>query len=576
MNKVYRVNMTDLKVKEEPLAKEYERLGGRGLTSSIVAKEVPAASHPLGSENKLVYAPGLLGGTSAASSGRLSVGAKSPLTGGIKESNAGGTAAHKLARLGIAAIVVEGKSSGDTAYVLKVSSEGVELVPAADLKSLGNYELVERLRKRFGKDISCISCGPAGEMLMSAASIAVTDREGRPTRHAGRGGMGAVMGSKKLKAIVVDDSATSAVKPKNREAFTSAARVFTKALEEHEITSVTLPKYGTNVCANLIQEVGAYPTRNFSNGEYEDVDKISGETQRDVILERGGIATHACLPGCKISCSRIWVDKNGNYVTKGPEYETIWANGANCGINDLDAIATMDRLYDDYGLDTIEMGVTIAVAMEAGVKKFGDAQGAIELIKEAGKGTPLGRILGNGAAVTGQAFGVSRVPVVKRQGLPAYDPRSIKGQGVTYATSPMGADHTAGYMISRNVFKIGGYIDPLKADGQAKASREMQISTALVDSLGLCLFVTFATDDKPEAWEAVRNMVNALYGWNLTEEDFQKLGKSILSTEVDFNRRAGFCETDDRLPYFFKTEKLPPHNSVFDVSDKDLDGVLKF
>ena len=576
MKKIYRVNMTDLKVKEEPLAKEYERLGGRGLTSSIVAKEVPAASHPLGSENKLVYAPGLLGGTSAASSGRLSVGAKSPLTGGIKESNAGGTAAHKLARLGIAAIVVEGKSSGDTAYVLKVSSEGVELVPAADLKSLGNYELVERLRKRFGKDISCISCGPAGEMLMSAASIAVTDREGRPTRHAGRGGMGAVMGSKKLKAIVVDDSATSAVKPKNREAFTSAARVFTKALEEHEVTSTTLPKYGTNVCANLIQEVGAYPTRNFSTGEYEDVDKISGETQRDVILERGGIATHACLPGCEISCSRIWVDKNGNYVTKGPEYETIWANGANCGINDLDAIATMDRLYDDYGLDTIEMGVTIAVAMEAGVKKFGDAQGAIELIKEAGKGTPLGRILGNGAAVTGQAFGVSRVPVVKRQGLPAYDPRSIKGQGVTFATSPMGADHTAGYMISRNVFKIGGYIDPLKADGQAKASREMQISTALVDSLGLCLFVTFATDDKPEAWEAVRNMVNALYGWNLTEEDFQKLGKSILSTEVDFNRRAGFCDTDDRLPYFFKTEKLPPHNSVFDVSDKDLDGVLKF
>ncbi|MFQ6067162.1 MAG: aldehyde ferredoxin oxidoreductase family protein [bacterium] len=576
MKKIYRVNMSDLKIKEESLGKEDERLGGRGLTSSIIAKEVPANSHPLSEENKVVFAPGLLGGTSAPCSGRLSVGAKSPLTGGIKESNAGGTAGHKLARLGIAAIVVEGKPSTDTLYVLKVFSQGAELIPANEFKSLHNYELVKRLTRRFGRGVCCISCGPAGEMLMSAATVGVTDREGRPTRHAGRGGMGAVMGSKKLRAIVVDDRGTGAVRARNGEAFTSASRVFTKALKEHEASGTNLPTYGTNVCANFIQEAGGYPTRNFQNGEFEDVDKICGEKQREITLERGGIVKHACLPGCEISCSRTWVDKNGNYVTKGPEYETIWANGANCGINDLDAIATMDRLYDEYGLDTIELGVAIAVAMEAGVKKFGDAQGAIELIKEVGKGTPLGRILGNGAAVTGQAFGVARVPVVKRQGLPAYDPRPIKGIGVTYATSPMGADHTAGYMISRNVFEIGGYIDPLKTEKQAEESRQMQIDTAVVDNLGLCLFVTFAMDDKPEASEAVRQMVNALYGWSLSEEDFQKLGKRILSTEVDFNRRAGFCETDDRLPYFFKTEKLPPHNAVFDVSDKDLDGVLKF
>lgn len=576
MKKIYRVNMTDLKVKEESPGKEYEGLGGRGLTSTIVAKEVPAASHPLGKENKLVFAPGLLGGTSAPCSGRLSVGAKSPLTGGIKESNAGGTAGHKLARLGIAAIVVEGKPSSDILYILKVSFQRAELIAANEFKGLGNYELAKRLTQKFGKDISCISCGPAGEMLMSAASVAVTDREGRPTRHAGRGGMGAVMGSKNLKAIVVDDTGTSAVTPKNKEVFTSAARILTKALKEHEATGTNLPTYGTNIMANIINEAGAYPTRNFQTGQFENVDKISGETQRKIILERGGIAKHACLPGCVISCSRIWVDKDGNYVTKGPEYETIWANGANCGIKDLDAIATMDRLYDDYGLDTIEMGVTIGVAMAAGVKEFGDAQGAIELVKEIGKGTPLGKILGNGAAVTGQVFGVARVPVVKRQGLPAYDPRSIKGIGVTYATSPMGADHTAGYTVSPNVLKIGGDIDPLKPEKQAETSRKYQINTAVVDTVGLCLFVTFATDDKPEAWEAVREMVNALYGWGMSEEDFQKLGKSILSTEVNLNRGAGFCDSDDRLPYFFKTEKLSPHNTVFDVSDRDLDGVLKF
>lgn len=325
----------------------------------------------------------------------------------------------------------------------------------------------------------------------------------------------------------------------------------------------------------LVRE--AYPTRNFSDGEYEDKDKINAEAQRKTILERGGIVEHACLPGCVIRCSRVWVDKKGNYVTKGPEYETIWANGANCGINDLDAIATMDRMYDDYdGVDSIEMGVTIAVAMEAGIKKFGDAKGAIELVKEIGKATPLGRILGNGAAVTGQVFGVARVPVVKRQGLPAYDPRSIKGMGVTYATSPMGADHTAGYLVSPNVFKVGGDIDPLTTEGQAEASRKWQINAAVVDTLGLCLFVTFATDDDPEAWRAVGDMLNALYGWSMSEEDIHKLGKRTLSTEVDFNRRAGFCNTDDRLPHFFKTEKLPPHNSVSNVDDADLDGVLKF
>jgi aldehyde:ferredoxin oxidoreductase len=236
----------------------------------------------------------------------------------------------------------------------------------------------------------------------------------------------------------------------------------------------------------------------------------------------------------------------------------------------------MDRLYDDYGLDTIEMGATIGVAMEASVKEFGDAQGAIELIKEVGKGTPLGRILGNGASVTGQAYGVSRVPVVKRQALPAYDPRSVKGIGVTYATSTMGGDHTAGYSVAPNILKVGGDIDPLSPEGQVEMSRNLQIATAVVDSTGLCLFIAFCTLDMPEANDAIVDMVNAQYGLSLTGDDVAELGKKILKTEREFNIAAGFSAADDRLPDFFKTEKLAPHNVVFDVPDEELDTVFNF
>jgi aldehyde:ferredoxin oxidoreductase len=263
-------------------------------------------------------------------------------------------------------------------------------------------------------------------------------------------------------------------------------------------------------------------------------------------------------------------------VTKQVEYETVWANGADLGIDDLDAIAQMDRLYDDYGLDTIEMGATIGVAMEGGVKEFGDAQGAIELIEEVGKGTPLGRVLGNGAAVTGQVFGVSRVPVVKRQALPAYDPRAVKGVGVTYATSTMGGDHTAGYGVAPNVLKVGGDIDPLSPEGQVEMSRNLQIATAVVDTTGLCLFIAFCTLDMPEANDAVVDMVNAQYGLSLTGDDVAELGKTILNTEREFNKAAGFTAADDRLPDFFKTEKLAPHNVVFDVPDEELDTVFDF
>jgi aldehyde:ferredoxin oxidoreductase len=222
------------------------------------------------------------------------------------------------------------------------------------------------------------------------------------------------------------------------------------------------------------------------------------------------------------------------------------------------------------------MGATIGVAMEAGLAKFGDAEAAINLIKEVGKGTPLGRILGNGAAVTGKVFGIERVPVVKGQAMPAYDPRGIQGVGVTYATSTMGADHTAGYAVTANILNIGGSVDPLKPKGQVELSRNLQIATAAIDATGMCLFIAFAVLDQPETFQALIDMLNAFYGLSLTADDVTELGKSILKNERDFNTRAGFTAKHDRLPEFFKKEPLPPHNVTFQVKDEDLDTLFNW
>lgn len=578
MEKMLRIDMGAAggpKATEVPVG-TYAGLGGRALTSAIVSSEVPPLCHPLGADNKLVIAPGLLSGTIAAMSGRLSVGCKSPLTGGIKEANAGGQAAQTLGRLGYAAIVLEGKPKDDTLYKIIVNKDGTTITPDNSLKRLGNYALIDKIKGEYGDKVACISIGPAGEMKMCAASIACTDMEMRPTRHAGRGGVGAVMGSKGVKVIVLDDSGMKMREPKNPEAFREANKNWVEGLKKHAVTGEGLPAYGTNVLTNVMNEAGGYPTMNFSSGRFEGHDKISGETQAALEIKRQGSATHGCHRGCIIQCSGIYNDAQGNYLTKQPEYETVWAHGGHCGIDDLDAIAMLDRLDDDYGLDTIEMGVAIGVAMEGGVAKFGDAQAAIELVKEVGKGTPLGRILGNGAAVTGKAFGVERVPVVKGQALPAYDPRAVQGIGVTYATSTMGADHTAGYAVAANILNVGGSVDPLKPEGQIELSRNLQIATAAVDSTGMCLFVAFAVLDQPETFQALIDMINAFYGLNLTADGVAELGKSVLKNERTFNALAGFTSSQDRLPEFFKNQPLPPHNVTFAVKDEALDTVFNW
>jgi aldehyde:ferredoxin oxidoreductase len=573
-DKIFRVNMSDLTTSIEAVPAEWAGHGGRGLTSSIVAAEVEPTCHPLGPNNKLVFAPGLLSGTVAANSGRLSAGAKSPLTGGIKESNAGGTGAQYLARCGCKALIIEGQPAEDKWYSIALTPDSITINEESELVGKGNYEVAKTVSGRSDGKLAVIVVGPAGEMRMHGANISVMDPDGNLRSH-GRGGLGAVMGSKKVKYITVDpgDNKVEIAQP---DEFKAANRTFAKALMDHPVTE-TLATYGTNVLINVINEAGGLPTKNFTLGQFDGHDKISGETMYDIIQERGGKPKHNCHAGCVIQCSQIYNDKDKNFKTAGFEYESIWAMGADCCVEDLDAIAEADYMMDDLGIDTIETSVAIGVAMEAGILEFGDGAGACRIIRdEIGKGTALGRIIGNGAGSVGAAFGVTRVPVVKNQAIPAYDPRAVKGMAITYATTPMGGDHTAGYAVTANILGVGGNVDPLAKDGQIELSRNLQIATAAIDSTGMCLFIAFTALDDPECLPALINLINARYGISLTGDDVTNLGKSILKTERAFNIAAGLNNADDRLPEFFYSEPLPPHNTVVDFTPEEIDSFWDF
>ncbi|WP_026852621.1 aldehyde ferredoxin oxidoreductase family protein [Geothrix fermentans] len=576
MDKLIRVDLTHLTVRTEAVPEAWLGLGGRALTSAIVAAEVPPTCHPLGPNNKLVFAPGLLSGTSASNSGRLSAGAKSPLTGGIKESNVGGTAAQMFAKLGIKALIIEGIPEKDTWYGLHISREGVAIREDGTLQGLGNFAVLEALQARQARKLGVICIGPSGEYKLSGANISVKDPSGKLRSH-GRGGLGAVMGSKRIKYLTIDDEGAQGLQMADPEAFKAASKVFTKALMEHPVSGQGLPTYGTNVLVNILNEAGGLPTRNFTYGQFDGHEQICGETMHETIVARGGKPRHGCHAGCVIQCSQVYNDAQGQYLTSGFEYETIWGLGANCCIKDLDDIATADNLMDDLGLDSIETAVAFGVAMEAGLLAWGDGKEVLRILREEiGKGTPLGRIIGSGAGSVGRAYGLTRVPVVKNQAIPAYDPRSVKGIGITYATTPMGADHTAGYTIATNILNVGGQVDPLKKDGQVELSRNLQIATAAVDSTGMCIFIAFPALDIPECLPALIDMINARFGTRLTGEDVTGLGKAVLKTERAFNLAAGLTPAHDRLPEFFRTDPVAPHQAVWDFTDEEVDAFWAF
>jgi aldehyde:ferredoxin oxidoreductase len=560
MMTLLKIDMTSGKIIPEPFPK-HKVVGGRGLIDYLMTEYGSPTAHPLSEESLFIVAPGLLAGTSAPMSGRLSVGGKSPLTGGIKEANSGGTAAHKLGRLGIRGIMVQGKSKDW--QILKIDSQGTKIEPAGDIAGLTNYRACEILRQRYGDKIGIIIIGPAGEMKLANSTVAITDVEGRPCRHCARGGVGAIMGAKGLKAIVIDDTGGTFRKAAIPEEFNAAVKAAVEAINASPFTE-PLNKFGTPVFTQMDQARGSLPSYNHRAGAFEKAEKLIINKFLELNMPRGGTMGHGCMPGCVVRCSSIWHNPSGEYLTAAFEFETICLLGSNLGIDDLDAIARMDRKCDELGLDTIEMGGAIGVLNDVGSFNFGDAPKAEAYIDEVAKGTPLGRILGSGVAVTAKVFGINRVPAVKGQGLPGHSGRSLKGFGVGYATSPQGADHTAGIIHTENE------LDP---KGKVELSRQTQITQAALDASGICLFSNLFG---PTGGPVVMPMIKALYGLIWTEADYLEMGKEILRQERTFNIKAGIAPSQDRLPDWMVKEPLPPTNAVFDVPQEELDRFFNF
>jgi aldehyde:ferredoxin oxidoreductase len=567
--KMLRINIKEGQIRWEPTPPEYERLGGRALIDKILLMEVPPACDALGPHNKLIFAPGLLGGAMVATAGRLSVGAKSPLTRGVKEANAGGTGGDTLGKLAVKAIVFEDLGAPNRFQVLVLDGDSAELVPAGEVQGLGTYATADRLQERYGGDSTVICIGQAGEYLMTGAGISTTGERDQRSNHAARGGLGAVMGSKGLKAIVIKKPVGKAVKLHDEKLFRTAAKAYAqKLINDPKLgTKGSQHLYGTASIVGAVNEMGSMPTRNFSNGKFEDAANLRGEKLREIILAREGKVGTRCMPGCVIACRNLYGDETGKPVVGTIQYETVALVGSNLGLGSLDDVATLNYMCNDFGLDTIEAGAALGVACEAGLVKFGDIEGIVGLLKQVGEGTVLGRVLGCGAAATGRVLGIRRVPTCLGQAMPGYDPRSLKGNGVTYCTSPQGADHTAG-----NAFGARNEVPPLGTAGQKQLSLKLQIIAAMLDSTGMCLFARPPIIANPQL---MVDMINGIYGWGWTTDDYDKFNRNVLRMEIEFNSKAGITKNDYRIPEYMREEPLPPHNVVFDVPDSDLDAVFE-
>jgi len=567
---IVRINAKSNTIKYEEIVKnsKYYLLGARGLTSQIVHDEVPPRCDPLGPENKLILANGILTGSPFPNSARTSIGAKSPLTNGIKEANVGGRPSYMLARHGIRALVFEDISL--ELKILLIDENGIELLPGNEYKGLGNYELHRKLRGKYGEKIGVYSIGPAGEHRLPSATVAANDLEGYPSRHAARGGLGAVMGSKGIKAIVVIPSKKSKVEMHDLKKFREASTPFAKQLAE---TKKVFSTFGTALNMRAMSEHQGIPTKNFRFGSFDKISNISGEKLHELVTARGGKKNLACSPNCVIKCSNLIVDENGKHITSSLEYETMCLNGTNLLIDDLDSLAKIDHFCDDVGIDTIEFGCTVGVAMDCGKIPWGDAEVVFNILdKEIRENTEIGKLYGNGVKHIGKKLNAQRIPEIKGQGISAYDPRVFKGMGVTYATSPMGADHTSGAaIVGRVPSQTKDYGELTKNKGKLDLSFELQVYTTVLDSMGCCYFI----GPSYENMEIVTAAINAMYNLDLTREEVINIGKHILKIELAFNEKAGISKDSNDVPEFLKLEPSEPSGLKFTFSKEELQDFWK-
>jgi aldehyde:ferredoxin oxidoreductase len=557
---ILRVSMDSRKIAMEKLPEAWAYLGGSALIAKIMLGEVPPLADPLGPDNRFIVACGPLAGTRAPQLGRISVGAKSPLTLGIKEANSGGPAGQFLDLLGVRAIVFQGAPQDNSLRILFVSKDRTELVPAEEYRGMKNYGLVSALQKKYGEKIAVISTGIAGERKYKGASVSLTDIFGDPSRNAARGGMGAVMGSKGLKAIIIDASGTDRVEIAHKKEFQEAVRSWADVLK-HDVSCSLFTRFGTPFAINNSASHGTLPGKNYSSGRPDNFIAVSGNAIQKILFERGG-KMHGCMPGCLVQCSIVYPTPDGKRLCAAYEYETIALLGTNLCITDNDAIARLKFMCDDIGVDAIETGSSMGVAAEAGKMPWGDAAAAEGLLNEIEKETPLGVALGNGVVATAGYLKISRVPAFKGQALPAHDPRSVKGTGMTYLTSPMGADHTAGltYRLPKNRAR------------QAENSLGSQIKAATCDAFGYCLN---SVPGGKSVYPFFADLMNARYGLQMKPDDAMEIGKQTLRDQLAFNEKAEFSKTDLKAPEFFRRESVKPTDSVFDVDESEVENIWK-
>ncbi len=565
MRSYHQIDLASQTVTTEELHGEAIVRAGRYLIAKTLVEQNIATVDPLSDDNPLIFSAGPFAGTNFSNANRVSVGCKSPLTGGIKEANGGGTFGFAMGQLEISGFTLN-KACKDW-QIIRITKEGeITFEDASEFMGMGNFETAEKLHEKYGKKISIALCGPVGEYQGLTAGIAMSDVDLRPSRLAARGGVGAVMGAKKVKAIVLDLYKMPSMH--DRKKVMGAVKEYKKMLDA-EPAIKAFQDIGTAMVADYTNHVGGLPVKNFAIGRQTDTDKeifkLGGDALRALNLERGGETTHACMPGCTIQCSNVFADKDGNEVVSPVEYETIGLLGTNCGLSDPDELAQLNYIANDLGVDTIELGGMIGVLMEAGKGEFGDKQFMESVLEEMRNGSEDGKLYAQGTAVVGEHFNVARVPVIKRQAISAYDPRVIEVTGITMMMTAQGADHTAGNLPQYDC-------KDKDANELVAASLDMQVNCATVDSLGLCIFGRSVTNTHTDF---IINAINDAHGIELPESFFKQLGVETLELENQFNKAAGFTEADDELPAFFYDEALPPSNKAARWHSKEVNETAR-